>query len=283
MAEGNKEIRKEKRGPFEIAAWVFLGVGVVLIAFLMWRVWPYYGINGKPDLGATGQIGDFIGGVVGSLWALAGVLLFYQALVMQKRELRLQREEIKMQREEMAMQREVMDLQRKEMAQQGEELKLQREESVENRIMNLAHYQTNIFEAEILKLKDTLRDINDRDRIAYFLRKFRNSIDSFEIERELDFSIREYLPSFRRYLLILIKIKSTLKYQLIKPELHKKAFGIVILATPMDYSQYVLQAYNKVLNKNLSESIEELKFLKNVLYIDTLKELAVTIRQVYDK
>jgi hypothetical protein len=34
------------------------------------------------------MVGDFIGGVVGSIWAFASVLLFYAALKIQQEELR---------------------------------------------------------------------------------------------------------------------------------------------------------------------------------------------------
>ena len=41
-----------------------------------------------------GMAGEFIGGTVGSIWALAGVILFFLALIYQKRELVLQRIEL---------------------------------------------------------------------------------------------------------------------------------------------------------------------------------------------
>ncbi len=44
-------------------------------------------------------IGEFFGGTVGSIWALAGVILFYLALIYQRRELELQRQELKDTRE----------------------------------------------------------------------------------------------------------------------------------------------------------------------------------------
>lgn len=40
-------------------------------------------------------IGEFLGGTVGPIWALAGVILFFMALIYQKKELVLQREELK--------------------------------------------------------------------------------------------------------------------------------------------------------------------------------------------
>lgn len=47
----------------------------------------------------TGVIGDFVGGIVGTIWSFAGVVLFFLALRLQSRELSLQLEELKDTRE----------------------------------------------------------------------------------------------------------------------------------------------------------------------------------------
>lgn len=47
------------------------------------------------DVEVLGVMGEFLGGTVGSIWALAGVILFFLALIYQKRELSMQREELK--------------------------------------------------------------------------------------------------------------------------------------------------------------------------------------------
>lgn len=47
------------------------------------------------DVGATGLFGDFFGGVVGSLWALAGVFLYFSALKVQQEQLEAQKNDIK--------------------------------------------------------------------------------------------------------------------------------------------------------------------------------------------
>lgn len=47
-------------------------------------------IGGKlsnEEMAATGQVGDFMGGVIGSIWALAGVFLYFSAIKMQNKEL----------------------------------------------------------------------------------------------------------------------------------------------------------------------------------------------------
>ncbi|XOV93048.1 MAG: putative phage abortive infection protein [Bacteroidota bacterium] len=46
------------------------------------------------DLNKLSLIGEFFGGAVGPIWSLAGVILFYLALIYQRRELELQREEL---------------------------------------------------------------------------------------------------------------------------------------------------------------------------------------------
>ncbi len=46
------------------------------------------------DHNLLGMAGEFIGGTVGPIWALAGVILFFLALVYQKKELELQRIEL---------------------------------------------------------------------------------------------------------------------------------------------------------------------------------------------
>ncbi len=45
-------------------------------------------------LASLSTLGEFFGGTVGTIWALAGVILFYLALIYQRRELELQREEL---------------------------------------------------------------------------------------------------------------------------------------------------------------------------------------------
>jgi len=56
-----------------------------------------------------GQFGDFIGGVAGAIWALAGVILFYVALDKQKEALSLQLNEFNLQREELEKTREIFN------------------------------------------------------------------------------------------------------------------------------------------------------------------------------
>ncbi len=75
---------------FEVSAiiFIFLGIGVIALAFIIGK-W-----NNITFMGGTGHILDyseFVGSLIGSFWALAGVLLFYASLTSQKSELEAQR------------------------------------------------------------------------------------------------------------------------------------------------------------------------------------------------
>lgn len=80
---------------FEKWAIILIVIGILIIAAFFIIAW-LKGVSflGVYDPNVTGSIGDFIGGIVGSLWALAGVLFFYVALRYQKDEFQLQREEL---------------------------------------------------------------------------------------------------------------------------------------------------------------------------------------------
>ncbi|MFC2131796.1 putative phage abortive infection protein [Bacteroidota bacterium] len=82
-------------------ALIWAGLIVIFLAFLtfIFRETHFLGIT-KESFEILGQFGEYIGGIVGSVWALAGVILFYETLRFQRRELKLQREELQNQRED---------------------------------------------------------------------------------------------------------------------------------------------------------------------------------------
>lgn len=87
---------KHKLSRYEITGYALIIVGAVVL------VWGTIKFNLAEELyldpadreGVFGQYGEFIGGIVGSLWALAGVFLFFATLTYQKREFELQRFEL---------------------------------------------------------------------------------------------------------------------------------------------------------------------------------------------
>ncbi|MDX1718819.1 MAG: putative phage abortive infection protein [Salegentibacter mishustinae] len=92
----------EKYGIFGIIlliAAIFSIISGIVISFIFFTT-TYQSINliskgQKIDIDLTGMIGDFIGGVIGTIWSFAGVILFFLALRLQSRELSLQIDELK--------------------------------------------------------------------------------------------------------------------------------------------------------------------------------------------
>lgn len=121
---------------FLLSSLVVISFSVGLVVFL----WFLFSLNsdfnifgeGEIKMAETGQVGDFIGGVVGALWALTGVFLLFVAL-------RLQRKEFKAQREELSLQRN--------------EIKNQRKEFIVNRITNIIYKQHDLISEKLKNLE----------------------------------------------------------------------------------------------------------------------------------
>lgn len=56
---------------------LWLGSGILLVFILVLCKNIKFDLCKDIDMSAVGQVGDFIGGVVGSIWALAGILFIY--------------------------------------------------------------------------------------------------------------------------------------------------------------------------------------------------------------
>jgi len=109
---------------------ILLLVFIPLIISFFWN--ENINFDNKIDDSKFGTFGDFFGGVVGSIWSLGGILLFYYALREQRKDfktnkealgeqikaLNLQSEEFKLQREELAQSRKIFMEQSKTIKQQ---------------------------------------------------------------------------------------------------------------------------------------------------------------------
>lgn len=96
-----------KQNPILFIAYVCVGIGLFVLGKFLYHIDETYNIDGNltpEEMAQTGQVGDFIGGVIGSIWALAGVFLYFSAL-------KLQQQELKSQREEMATSQKLLDQQ----------------------------------------------------------------------------------------------------------------------------------------------------------------------------
>ena len=93
----------KEKSSFENKAVLLIWVGIVaiIVSVFLFVYKQELFIFGSIQAEKFGMSGDFVGGLIGSLWALAGVLLFYTALKYQKNELKLQREQLIVQQKEL--------------------------------------------------------------------------------------------------------------------------------------------------------------------------------------
>lgn len=74
---------------------IVLGLSLIIISIIVFSWSESFSTSDPIKSEKIGQLGDFIGGIVGSIWALSGVILFYVALTLQRKEFQLQRRELK--------------------------------------------------------------------------------------------------------------------------------------------------------------------------------------------
>ena len=96
-----KKIYSEKVASYLI----IFGITVIIISILLFIYKTTFDFSSPIDSNKFSQFGDFIGGLIGPLWALAGVILFYLALKLQTKQLNLQQDEIKQQRNQFELNR----------------------------------------------------------------------------------------------------------------------------------------------------------------------------------
>lgn len=71
---------------YSLIAWILLVIGAIIsIVHLILTACSGYSIGTDYDFEKTGQFGDYVGGVVGTIFALAGTILVYASFVNQQR------------------------------------------------------------------------------------------------------------------------------------------------------------------------------------------------------
>lgn len=93
---------------------IFALIGFFLFIFYLFGLWDDFSVFScnKIDVAATGQFGDYIGGVVGTIFSFVGVLLFYNTLLIQRKELSETRRQVNLQYEEMKRQTSEFEINR---------------------------------------------------------------------------------------------------------------------------------------------------------------------------
>lgn len=164
-----------------------IGIGLLLgsaIIFVLLGSWQFSFIL---DEAKIGQFGDFVGGVIGSLFAFVGVILYYVAL--------------KAQHEDVRINKNALELQMKALNQQIEEFKAQTEELQETRKVyeeqtKLYREQTSYYQQQVIELKNQTQI----SHLKRFDSCFYNLLDVFvKIKKECTNDIKGILRNLRNH------------------------------------------------------------------------------------
>lgn len=181
---------------------VFGVSGLIVLIWFSIILANNYSLTGKLLPQDTGIVGDFIGGVVGTLWSLTGIFLFYLAISYQRDDLKtqqkalnLQTEELKLQREELKLQREEMTETRKVVKEQSETLKVQK---FENTFFNLIDNHVLLVDSlPVSRNRDVIGKNQVLNEMSEFVSGRLESLRTYIGERKVKgYSKRDYSSDF---------------------------------------------------------------------------------------
>ena len=230
---------------------IALGLLIIGLGVFVWFItelpigYKYWNFGVNFDLAS--KIGDFLGGVVGTIWSLAGILLFFLALRLQRKDLSQQ---IEFQQNELKEQRNVLILQQKE-------LKNQRIEFSISRYTNIVYKQIdridNFISLQVFKYKGNeftgiigIQKLNQFIDEAYINDKRKSTIAGSSVFNELN-------KNFDSFYQILHIVKTS--YNLIS-KIDKEVQGVL----EEEMSTSLFELYEENLQFVIKETIEYFKF-----------------------
>ncbi|MEZ8093325.1 putative phage abortive infection protein [Photobacterium swingsii] len=257
-----------------------IAIGVIGTAvggvFFLWQE-PLFVIEAKINSEKIAQFGDFIGGFFGSIWALAGVFLFYKALTEQRRDfannkeaLDLQVDALNHQIEEFKLSRDEQVLNRKVYEDQSRTLKIQQFESNFYSLLNVYINIKNQFNAHDGEFFKTLLS-EIRESYSQEYQHCQQHDEFIEKYLEVHDSNREKLSNYFRSLYRIITIIDDSKF--LKPE-SKFFYAKIVRAQISDYELIVIS-----LNAHTYWG-EKLK--KHILKYNLLKHLPIFCKPEFE-
>jgi len=183
----------------KILMWTGIALFAIGIVLFIWNDSAYDSAE-QIDAAKFGQFGDYVGGLIGSLWALAGVILFYVALTEQREDIKTNREvlitqvnALEQQIKEFELQREEMELTREVFTEQSKTLKKQQFEStffnsvnLLNNIIENINYsispptQKDIGSQPAFPQPDRTKTYQGRDSFEYFYKNLKSHYDKLK-------------------------------------------------------------------------------------------------------
>ncbi|OSZ78762.1 hypothetical protein CAP35_11090 [Chitinophagaceae bacterium IBVUCB1] len=186
---------------------VFLGFVIIVISVILFAYKHDVNTNEQIDSSLLDNFGSFISGSVGSLWALAGVVLFYVALEKQKEALQLQKTELDLTRKELKGQREEFEKQNETLSQQRFEntffslLKAQQDIRDNLEVVGGFTYRGHrYFNERVNKFRRTYNELSDKIKESEKIEKTDNSLIKFWGKEMDKYKVNDvksfYSPSF---------------------------------------------------------------------------------------
>jgi len=141
-----------------------LGLFVFIVSYFLFQHNEHYDSSLTINSEKFGAYGSFLSGVVGTVWSLVSVILFFLALRLQRKELSLQRTELELTRNELQGQKD-------QMIQQNKTLLLQQ---FENTFFQLLNVHTNIVNSMDLRSNEDKSLVISEGRDCF--KTFHNSL-----------------------------------------------------------------------------------------------------------
>ncbi|MBW1294969.1 putative phage abortive infection protein [Aquimarina litoralis] len=268
----------------KILMWIGIAIFFLGIVLFFWND-TLFETNRQIKSDKVAHFGDFVGGLIGSLWALAGVILFYVALREQRADIETNRDVLKTQVEALEKQIEEFELQRQELeltrqvfTEQRDTLKLQQFESTFFSLLNLHHQIVDGIDIDTTKggsLYDFKKEkdvtLTGRDCFQYFFQEFEEMYASrYDEKNELDRIQKSYIDFYVNHQTDLGHYFRNL-YNILK-FVHKKNpgdnfFYANLLRAQLSSSELLMLFYNclsKFGNRKFKPLIEEYHFLQNM-------------------
>lgn len=250
---------------------------VLFILGLVLFIWKDYTVDTAKKINSEkiGQLGDFIGGVIGSIWSLAGVILFYVALTEQRIDIQTNQQTLNTQVEALNQQIKEFELQREELAETRKVLKeqsiTQKYQRFENTFFQLLRTHNDIVESFDLRKKSSSIDViaTGRDCFEIFYKRLNGKIHK-EYDKPIKNTLERYVEFFQgeqsdlgHYFRLLYHI---IKFVHNSDITDKNTYTTFVRAQLSSYEQIIL-FYNCLSfygNEKFKPLIEEYSLLKNM-------------------
>lgn len=259
-----------KKSKIESYAWAMvIAGGGCFVAYFIAMACSGYSMLGSledKDLEVTGQIGDFFGGVIGSIWTLAGVFLYFSAL-------KLQNKQFVTQQEDMLQNKSLMSQQQFEniffgLLRTQQELKSNLKGTFYSVEMNgytyqktCSEYETSLFFLHVIKEMRSLYEVYKREKYSSWEEEFvSEELRSYYEQREgevddPDFDYQEELRDMcHRFKLNYLTFRYVVKKETVEKAQHKQTeelmckcvFGHVYIVYQEQLGHYFRHLYNIV-------------------------------------